>query len=105
MIYVALLRGINVGGNAKVEMPRLKKTFEVLDCQNVSTYINSGNVIFADDRSPEVLKRKIEEAIEREFGLKISVVLRDSENIAMLCQEIPENWTNDNKLKTDVMFL
>ncbi|PIR86392.1 hypothetical protein COU13_01215, partial [Candidatus Kaiserbacteria bacterium CG10_big_fil_rev_8_21_14_0_10_43_70] len=44
MKYVALLRGINVGGNRKVEMQRLKKSFEKMGYENVSTYINSGNV-------------------------------------------------------------
>ena len=49
MTYVALLRGINVGGNNKVEMARLKKVFESLGFINVRTYINSGNVIFDTD--------------------------------------------------------
>jgi uncharacterized protein (DUF1697 family) len=44
--YVALLRGINVGGNKKVSMANLKKLFGKLGYKNVSTYINSGNVIF-----------------------------------------------------------
>ncbi|MFZ0012812.1 MAG: DUF1697 domain-containing protein, partial [Acidimicrobiia bacterium] len=52
MIYVALLRGINVGGKNKVEMSRLKETFEAAGAETVSTYINSGNVIFSSDRSP-----------------------------------------------------
>lgn len=44
--YVALLRGINVGGNNKVAMPKLKECFESLGYRNVITYINSGNIIF-----------------------------------------------------------
>lgn len=44
--YVALLRGINVGGNNKIEMTKLKVLFESLGYTNVVTYINSGNVIF-----------------------------------------------------------
>jgi uncharacterized protein (DUF1697 family) len=46
MTYVALLRGINVGGNNKVEMKKLKTTFETLGFTSVVTYINSGNIIF-----------------------------------------------------------
>lgn len=105
MVYVALLRGINVGGNSKVDMPRLKALFEDLGCKNVSTYINSGNVIFEDNRSPNELDTLIEGGIEKEFELKVRVVLRDFQNIRKLCQEIPADWTNDTKQKTDVLFL
>ncbi len=51
--YVALLRGINVGGNKKVEMAKLKQVFEKLGYANVSTYINSGNVIFESKIAPK----------------------------------------------------
>ena len=105
MRYVALLRGINVGGNAKVEMPRLKTLIEKLGCKDVSTYINSGNVIFTDDRTDNILSEIIENAIEKEFGFKVPIVIRDQHNIADLCRKIPIDWTNDKNLKTDVMFL
>lgn len=102
--YVALLRGINVGGKAKVEMPRLKKVFEGLGCRNVSTYINSGNVIFNDDRKADELAPLIEAAIEEEFKLAVPVVVRDRKNIEMLAKKIPADW--DNKVRrTEVMFL
>ncbi len=105
MVYVALLRGINVGGNAKVEMPRLKAVFASLGCENVLTYINSGNVIFSDSRPPKELVPLAEKAILKEFGLPVRVVLRDLPNIEKLCREIPASWTNDTGQKTDVMFL
>lgn len=103
--YVALLRGINVGGNTKVEMPRLKSVFEALGFNDVSTYINSGNVIFCDSRPPKLLVPLIEKALAREFNLNLRVVLRSEENIAKLCKEIPGGWTNGSEQKTDVMFL
>jgi uncharacterized protein (DUF1697 family) len=105
MVYVALLRGINVGGKTKVEMPKLKAFFESLGCSDVSTYINSGNVVFKDERTIKELEPLIEAGIEKSFGLKIRVVLRDSQNIKKLCAEIPKDWTNDKQQKTDVMFL
>ena len=46
MKYVALLRGINAGKNRRIDMKELKLIFESIGCENVSTYINSGNVIF-----------------------------------------------------------
>ncbi len=103
--YVALLRGINVGGNTKVEMPRLKSVFEKLGAAGVATYINSGNVIFSDSRVTKALEPLIEKALAKEFGLKLRIVLRSAENIAKLCKEIPSAWTNDSVQKTDVLFL
>jgi uncharacterized protein (DUF1697 family) len=105
MVYVALLRGINVGGNSKVEMPRLKRLFESLDFLEVVTYINSGNVVFYDKRSADELSLLIEEALTKEFGLAIPVILRDLKNINNLCQKIPAEFTNDTNQKTDIMFL
>ena len=72
MVYVALLRGINVGGNSKVEMPRLKSTFERLGFTKVVTYINSGNVIFYDDaRTSAQIVVDIEKGIQEYFGFAI----------------------------------
>lgn len=106
MVYVALLRGINVGGNARVEMVRLKMLFETLGFSNVSTYINSGNVIFTDDtQSEKELVSKIEAAINKEFGLGVPVVVRSFESIKKINAAIPARWVNDGTMKTDVMFL
>lgn len=105
MEYVALLRGINVGGKAAVPMVRLKRTFEAAGCLNVETYINSGNVLFSDKRSPVDLTTVLEAEIHKDFGLQVPVLIRSRENIAGLCQSIPPEWTNDQLRKTDVMFL
>jgi uncharacterized protein (DUF1697 family) len=105
MIYVALLRGINVGGNARVEMIRLKNVFESLGFLQVTTYINSGNVIFSSTIKGDTLDTLIEEAIEKEFQFHVPVVIRSQENIKKLTKTIPTNWTNDTDQKTDVMFL
>lgn len=106
MIYVALLRGINVGGNAKVEMPRLKQVFEGLGLGNVKTYINSGNVVFSDHgTTPATLTSNIEAAIEQEFGLCIHVIIRDIKNITALNKFIPQDWMNNSEMRTDVLFL
>ncbi|MBP9798313.1 DUF1697 domain-containing protein [Candidatus Woesebacteria bacterium] len=101
--YIALLRGINVGGNNKVSMQELKKVFEGLVFDDVSTYINSGNVIFSSDKRVDA--EKIENGLEKGFGFSIKVVVRDAENIQKLAKEIPSNWKNDADMKTDVLFL
>lgn len=104
-IYVALLRGINVGGKAKVEMARLRKTFEDLGCSNVSTYINSGNVIFTDSRTEPELVKLIEAAIKAEFGLSVPVIVRSQGEIETLLQKVSKDWVNNAEQKTDVLFL
>ena len=105
MIYAALLRGINVGGKTRVEMPRLKQLFEAAGCQSVSTYINSGNVVFSDGRTAKELVPLLESALKKEFSLELRIVLRDHANIRKLCQTVPAEWVNDASQKTDVLFL
>jgi uncharacterized protein (DUF1697 family) len=104
-IYVALLRGINVGGNRKVEMSRLKVTFERAGAGDVRTYINSGNVIFTDGRDPGDLDAILEGAIEEEFGFHVEVLLRDLGAMRSLVDAIPDDWVNDKTQRTDVWFL
>lgn len=106
MIYVALLRGINVGGKNKVPMPKLKATFEQADMTNVTTYINSGNVVFNDNRrKPPTIVSVLEEIIEEGLGLSIKVLIRDLPAIRKVTKSLPNTWTNDAKMKCDVMFL
>ena len=72
--YVALLRGINVGGKNKIPMAELKKGFEELGFEEVKTYLNSGNVIFSSDKEDvEKLKKQIETMINEQFGFEIPV--------------------------------
>lgn len=104
--YVALLRGINVGGNNKVEMSVLKKVFEELDFSEVRTYINSGNVIFTTEKSnSKEIIHSIETAIHKKFKFPIRIVIRDAKNIQKLCKEVPSDWTNDKGQRTDILFL
>lgn len=105
-MYVALLRGINVGGKNAVSMATLKTSLEAKGFKNVSTYINSGNVFF---ESPVVdqtkLARSIEKILEQQFKLYIPVVVRSHSQIMALNKAVPDSWTNDTINKTDVLFL
>lgn len=101
--YVALLRGINVGGNKKVEMARLRQVFEKLGFEHVSTYINSGNVIFSGKTAP--VAAHIEKVLEQTFGFAIAVVVRDAASMAQVAKAIPPGWENNAEVKTDVLFL
>lgn len=106
MKYVALLRGINVGGANKVSMAELRTVFETAGMTAVSTYINSGNVIFsADDPDRARLTRLLEAAIRNRTGLNIDVQLRDADSLSAIVAAIPADWRNDASMKCDVVFL
>ena len=106
MRYVALLRGVNVGGNAKVEMARLKVCFERLGLTSVATYINSGNVVFETRATARArLIGKIERAIEGEFGFRVPLVLRTLDELARVTKSVPRTWVTDQRMRCDVMFL
>jgi uncharacterized protein (DUF1697 family) len=74
--YVALLRGINLGPAKKVSMPALRELAVGLGYDGVSTYINSGNLIFDSSKQAATLEREISAAIKRELGLEVDVAVR-----------------------------
>lgn len=100
--YLALLRGINVGWNKKVEMSRLKACFEEMGFQNVSTYINSGNVIFESEKHDF---SNVEKTLKATFWFEIPVVFRTRESVIELAGRIPSKWQNNEEQKTDILFL
>ena len=74
--YLALLRGINVGGNKMIKMEDLRKAFEGSGYQHVRTLLASGNVIFeAPKTKSEILSKTIEAKLKTEFGHEIGVLL------------------------------
>ncbi|HEU0252377.1 MAG TPA: DUF1697 domain-containing protein, partial [Pyrinomonadaceae bacterium] len=75
-IFVALLRGVNVGGNNMISMKSLKESFEKLGFTQVATYINSGNIIFKSrETDARKLEKKIEQMLLKEYALDSKVVL------------------------------
>lgn len=98
MKYVAFLRGINVGGKNKIKMETLRETCTSLGFQTVKTYINSGNLIFETPKvDAKKLSAKIETAIEKEFDLKIKVIVRSIDEI----KEIVKNNPFEGEFKHD----
>ncbi|MFM9905520.1 MAG: DUF1697 domain-containing protein [Pyrinomonadaceae bacterium] len=106
MRFVALLRGINVGGNNMIKMETLRATFESLGFENVKTYINSGNIIFdttrADDKK---IAKKIHDAIRADFGFDISTMVRSLAEINELIANNPYEGMFENDKDLHVFFL
>lgn len=121
MRYVALFRGINVGGNTKVSMPELRDVFESLGFENVRTYINSGNVGFDVNqsssrvRSPHggkgsagretLLSNEIERAIETPFKLPIHVMVREQKAIEQILRNNPFAGEFESHKEMHVLFM
>lgn len=78
-VYIALLRGINVGGNKKVPMKTLVALCESLGYESVSSYIQSGNLVFRSEENAEMIANKLYEGIEKEFGFTVDMTVRSLE--------------------------
>lgn len=92
--------------NLKISMPLLKAAFERAGLRNVVTYINSGNVIFETrDASVVNLASMIEKVIAEDFGFPVAVLVLDAPTFRRIHSRIPEDWKNDDVMKTDIMFL
>ena len=82
MIYVALLRGVNVGGGGKIAMAELRDTCTAAGCEDVVTYIQSGNVVLRSRLGPERLRTVLEAAISERFGFRPAVMIRTGGELA-----------------------
>lgn len=104
--YIALLRGINVGGNNKISMSELKIMFEDNGYKDVVTYINSGNVIFSsyDDDEKEI-KKKCETAIADKFKLNIVVTIISAKDLSTALYNAPAWWDKDTESKHNAIFV
>ena len=79
--YLSILRGINVSGQKKVPMKELKEVYENLGFKKVTTYIQSGNVIFISEDNKDELRTKIEGAIKDKFGFDVPVLIISEEEL------------------------
>ena len=106
MRYIALLRGINVGGNTMIKMEELRKTFEALRFENVKSYINSGNLAFDSAMSSEEkLVKKIEQAIEKDFGKLIPTMVREQKDILRVLDSNPFDGRYESHKEMHVLFM
>lgn len=101
-IYIAILRGINVGGKRKLLMADLKNLFTELEFTNITTYIQSGNIIFQSDKpDSKAIETDIETAINKNFGFEVPTIVLTKENYAKIIESNPyinKNIANIDKL-------
>ena len=105
MDYIALLRGINVGNSIKINMKELKTLFEQCGFSNVSTYINSGNVIFKSNDKKNSITENIEKALHITSGNEVKVLVKTKSEMVKIANSIPGDWQNNDDQKTDVAYL
>jgi uncharacterized protein (DUF1697 family) len=106
MTYVALLRGINVGGKSTVSMAKLKECLESLGFDDVRTYINSGNAIFETEKtSGRALEATIEKKLKRVFGFPIKVIIRSRPEMQRIARSMPASWGSSRNHRNNVVFL
>jgi uncharacterized protein (DUF1697 family) len=105
--YVALLRGINVGGNNIIKMTALKASFEALGFADVVTYIASGNVLFSTTKTdPKTLSTRLEKALSAEFAYQSTVVVRAHSQLKTIVEKAPKGFgSKPAEYRCDVMFL
>src|SRR5258705_847059 len=106
MIYVAFLRGVNVGGNSIVSMAAIKEALVALGLSDVRTYINSGNVILSTRASDaQRLTARIEKALEQHTGMAIRLLVMDHRSLKRMVDSIPRHWVDDKTMRTYVLLL
>ncbi len=104
--HIALLRGINVGGKNKLPMEALKEIFADAGCEDVRTYIQSGNIIFnADAKLTQQLPTIIAAKIKTQFNYEVPVILRTARALEAIIENNPFNNPNANPKHLSVAFL
>lgn len=90
MIYIALLKGINVGGHKKIKMTSLVEMFTTLGCKQVTTYIQSGNIVFEYKKTDSVkLATIISQKIKEAFGFDVDVIVKTKNELDFIFNNNP----------------
>ena len=105
MMHVALLRGVNVGGN-QLPMKDLREIFEDAGCREVSTFIQSGNVVFRPPpRGTAALPAIVSKSIAQRFGYSIPVIMRSAVEVARVVKSNPFSKLAKEERTLHVYFL
>jgi len=100
--YIALLRGINVGGHKKVAMATLRESLSNSGLTNVKTYIQSGNIVFkSEENNTKKLEEKIQQLIELHFGFLVPIIVKTKQEL----QQVFDNCTFPEEKKIKSYFI
>ena len=110
MRYVALLRGVNVGGKNKISMAELRICLQKLGFNEVSTFLNSGNALFSTSESDtKKLSKQIEEALTDNFTFEselIKVLVVSQKDLKEVIEQMPKGFAGEpEKYYSDIIFL
>lgn len=94
--YIGLLRGINVGGHKKIKMADLKLLFETIGFIDVTTYIQSGNVVFSTSEKKNNLVQLISEEIQKQCGFEVPILVKATLEVEMIVANCP--FSEENKI-------
>jgi uncharacterized protein (DUF1697 family) len=102
---ILLLRGINIGPNRRVAMPRLREALAAAGMKDVQTYVQSGNVVVSSRKSPDTLARETQRVIADEFGFDVDVVARTRDELAEVVRRNPLGDVAEDPKRYQVSFL
>ena len=104
--YIALLRGVNVGGKNKLPMAELQAILEGLGCAEVRTYLNSGNAAFSMDKCDEIaLADSIQRSMRADLNLDVPVLVVDRDWLEDVLRDAPDWWGTGDKEVYDNLIL
>lgn len=104
--YVAFIRGINISGKNKIPMSDLKIEFEKLGYSNVSTYLNSGNIVFSSEKTYKIIRRNIEKMLQNSFAVESAIYVIELEKLKHILESAPSWWGTADKNKYDnIIFI
>ena len=103
MQYILLLRSVNLGKLRKVSMPALKKRLAALGYENVTSYINSGNLLFVSSRDKTTVAQEITELLAEHYDFEIPFSLLTADEYRKDAHNLPE-WWNEDMPRLDAMF-
>jgi uncharacterized protein (DUF1697 family) len=104
--YVALLRGINVGGKNIIKMNALQKAVEACGYKNVLTFIQSGNVMFdAQEKNIQNVTVTLEKALSKVFNYQSKIVVISHDQLKQVLSQVPSEWKTKNDVRCYIAFI
>jgi len=103
MVYVSILRGINVSGQKKINMAELRQLLSGVGLEELETYIQSGNIVFKADQTHDKLEEVIRESIMGHFGFEVPTLVLTAAELGIIIQENP--FQDKDLTKLHVTFL